>query len=234
VAKLDRDVRRAALLASELFQVMRPAELDEILKLASERRYRRGQAIFQKGDNGSSMMAVLRGRVRVSSVSSEGKEVTLNVINPGQVVGEIALLDGEPRSADCTATDDTLLLVLERRQFLPYLQNNPDLTLRMLAVLCRKLRRTSNALEELALFDLPGRLARVLLNLSEDYGRPDKDGTRIDLKLSQRDLSNLVASSRESVNKQLRAWREHGTVDLQAGYIVLRRPAELRRLTDIS
>ena len=234
MAKLDRDIRRSALLASELFQAMRPAELDETLKLASERRFRRGQAIFQKGDNGSSMMAVLRGRVRVSSVSSEGKEVTLNVINPGQVFGEIALLDGEPRSADCTAIEDTLLLVVERRQFLPYMTSNPDLTLRMIGVLCRKLRRASNALEELALFDLPGRLARVLLNLAQDYGRPDQGGTRIDLKLSQRDLSNLVASSRESVNKQLRAWRESGTVDLQNGYLVLCRPAELRRLTDIS
>ena len=234
MAKLDRDIRRSALLASELFQAMRPAELDETLKLASDRRFRRGQAIFQKGDNGSSMMAVLSGRVRVSSVSSEGKEVTLNVINPGQVFGEISLLDGEPRSADCTASEDTLLLVVERRQFLPYMQSNPDLTQRMIGVLCRKLRRASSALEELALFDLPGRLARVLLNLAQDYGRPDQGGTRIDLKLSQRDLSNLVASSRESVNKQLRAWRESGTVDLRNGYLVLCRPAELSQLTDIS
>ena len=212
---------------------MQPAELDEILKLASERRVRRGQTIFQKGDNSSSLMAVLRGRVRVSSVSGEGKEVTLNVINPGQVFGEIALLDGEPRSADCTAIEDTLLLVLERRHFLPFLQHNPELMLRLLAVLCGKLRRTSTALEEIALFDLPIRLAHVLLKLAADYGRPGESGMRIDLKLSQRDLSNLVASSRESVNKQLRAWRESGAVDLQDGYVVLRRPAELKRLTDI-
>ena len=233
VARLDRDTRRAALLASPLFQAMQPAELDEILELASERRVRRGQTIFQKGDNSSSLMAVLRGRVRVSSVSGEGKEVTLNVINPGQVFGEIALLDGEPRSADCTAIDDTLLLVLERRHFLPFLRHNPELLLRLLAVLCGRLRRTSTALEEIALFDLPIRLARVLLKLAEDYGRPGESGMRIDLKLSQRDLSNLVASSRESVNKQLRAWRESGAVDLQDGYVVLRQPAELKRLTDI-
>ena len=212
---------------------MQPAELDEILKVASERRVRRGQTIFQKGDDSSSLMAVLRGHVRVSSVSGDGKEVTLNVINPGQVFGEIALLDGQPRSADCTAIDDTQLLVVERRHFLPFLQRNQDLTLRLLAVLCGRLRRTSTALEEIALFDLPVRLARVLLKLAEDYGRPGAGGTRIDMKLSQRDLSNLVASSRESVNKQLRAWRESGAVDMQEGYIVLRRPADLRRLTDL-
>ena len=233
MARLERDVKRAALLGSSLFAAMRSEELDEILKFASERRFRRGQTIFQRGDNGSSMMAVLRGRVRISSVSGDGKEVTLNVISPGEIFGELALLDGKPRSNDATASEDTLLLVVERRYFMPFLAQNQDLTLRLLAVLCDKLRRTSMALEEIALFDLPVRLARVLLKLAEDYGRPSATGTRIDLKLSQRDLSNLVASSRESVNKQLRTWRENGLVDLEDGFIVLRRPAALRELTDV-
>jgi CRP/FNR family transcriptional regulator, cyclic AMP receptor protein len=233
VARLDRDARRAALQGSPLFEAMQPAELDGILNFASERRCRRGQTIFQRGDDGSAMMAVLRGRVRISSVSGDGKEVTLNVISPGEVFGEIALLDGQPRSADATAIEDTLLLVVERRHFLPFVGQNVDLMLRLLAVLCSRLRRTSTALEEIALFDLPVRLARVLLKLAVDYGRPGPAGTRIDLKLSQRDLSNLVAASRESVNKQLRAWRENRLVDLEDGFIVLRRPAELNRLTDV-
>jgi CRP-like cAMP-binding protein len=233
VARLERDTKRAALLVSPLFQAMQPAELDEILKFASERRVRRGQTIFQRGDEGSSLMAVLRGRVRISSFSGDGKEVTLNVINPGEIFGEIALLDGELRSADATAIEDTVLLVVERRHFVPFLRQNEDLFLRLLAVLCSRLRRTSTALEEIALFDLPIRLARVLLKLGQDYGRPNTLGTRIDLKLSQRDLSNLVASSRESVNKQLRMWRESGVVDMDDGFLVLRRPAELKRLTDV-
>ena len=231
VAKLERNAKRDALLGSPLFAAMQPQELDEILKFASERRVRRGQMIFQRGDNGSSLMAVLRGRVRISSISGDGKEVTLNVINPGEIFGEIALLDGEPRSADATAIEDTTLLVVERRNFLPFCRQNEDLFPRLLAVLCRRLRRTSMALEEIALFDLPVRLARVLLKLAEDYGRPNSAGTRIDLKLSQRDLSNLVASSRESVNKQLRLWREQGLVDLEDAFVVLRRPVALRDLT---
>jgi CRP/FNR family transcriptional regulator, cyclic AMP receptor protein len=233
VARLDRDTKRDALLVSPLFDTMQPAELDDILKFATEKRYRRGQLIFQRGDNGSSLMAVLRGRVRISSVSGEGKEVTLNVISPGEIFGELALLDGKPRSNDAAATEDTLLLVVERRHFIPFLAKNADLTLRLLAVLCEKLRRTSMALEEIALFDLPVRLARVLQKLAVDYGRPGPGGTRIDLKLSQRDLSNLVASTRESVNKQLRTWREDKVVELEDGFIVLRRPAELDRLTEV-
>ena len=100
---------------------MQPAELDDILKLASERRVRRGQTIFQRGDNGSSLMAVLRGRVRISSLSGDGKEITLNVISPGEIFGEFALLDGKPRSGDAVAIEDTLLLVVERRHFMPFL-----------------------------------------------------------------------------------------------------------------
>jgi CRP-like cAMP-binding protein len=176
------------------------------------------------------MLAVLRGRVRVSAVSADGREITLNTISPGEVVGEIALLDGKPRSADATAIEETTALVVERRQFLPFLRQNEDLYLRLLAVLCDRLRRTSLALEGIALFDLPARLARLLLKLAEDYGRPVNGGTRIDMKLSQRDLSTLVASSRESVNKQLRVWRDEGVVLVDEGYLILCRPAALQHL----
>lgn len=228
-----RDAKREALLKSSLFQAMTPQELDETLKFAVERRYQRGSMIFQKGDEGSSLMAVLAGRVKISSVSTEGKEITLNQINEGEIFGEIALLDGKQRSADATAAEDTLLLVVERRHFLPFVRTNDDLYLRLLAVICDRLRRTSLALEELALFDLPARLARVLLKMAEDYGRPAiGGGMRIDMKLSQRDLSTLVASSRESVNKQMQSWRKGGVVDMDAGYIVVRSASDLAMLVE--
>lgn len=211
---------------------MLPEELDAILGFATERRVRRGQLIVQKGDAGSSMMAVLSGRVRISAVNAEGKEITLNVINPGEVFGEIALLDGQPRSADAYAIDDTVLLVVERRHFMPFMASNQELASRLLAVLCEKLRSTSLALEQIALFDLEARLARLILKLAADYGRPSADGTRIEMKLSQRDLSNLVASSRESVNKQLGHWRDSGVLALEGGYIVVRRSADLQALVD--
>jgi CRP/FNR family transcriptional regulator, cyclic AMP receptor protein len=231
--RIDHTMKRDALMASAFFRSMKVEEVDEIIGFATERRYPRGTTIVNKGDPGTSMMAVLVGRVRVSNVSTDGREVTLNVIGPGEVLGEIALLDGKPRSAAATAIEDTTALVVERRQFLPFLLRNETLVERLLVVLCDRLRRTSSALEEIALFDLPARLARVLLKLAEDYGRPmpGEDGAiRIDLKLSQRDLSMLVASSRESVNKQLRAWREDGAVDLIDGHIILRQSQILQAL----
>lgn len=233
--KIDAAVKREALMSSQFFQAMKPREIDEILGFSSERRVARNATVFTKGDPGSSMVAVLAGRVRVGNVSTEGKEVTLNVVGKGEIVGEIALLDGKPRSADVTAVVDSTLLVVERRHFMPFLLRHGDLVERLLAVLCERLRKTTLALEEIALFDMPTRLARLLLKLSDDYGRPT-DGAagsmRIDMKLSQRDLSNLVASSRESVNRQLAVWRREGIVDLDAGYLILRRPRALQVLTE--
>jgi CRP-like cAMP-binding protein len=224
-------MKRDALLASPFFQHLSNEEVDAVIGFASERRVPRGTLIFARGDEGSSMMAVLVGRVRISAVSSEGKEVTLNVIGTGEIFGEIALLDGQARSADATAVEETVLMVVERKQFLPFLVSSPMLVERMLVVLCDRLRRTSLVLEEIALFDLPERLARLLVKLSSDYGRPAVGGgTRIDLKLSQRDLATLVASSRETVNKQLRGWREKGLVDQVAGYLVVRDASALERL----
>ena len=228
-------MKRDALLSSPFFRSMRPEELDDIVAFATERRYARGETVISKGDPGSSMMAILAGRIRIGNVSQDGKEVTLNVIGPGEIFGEIALLDGKPRSADGVALEATTVLVVERRDFMPFMLRHEGLVERLLVVLCDRLRRTSIALEEIALFDLPARLARLLIKLAADYGRPAVGGgERIDMKLSQRDLSTLVASSRESVNKQLRIWREEGALDLVDGHIILRRPETLRTLYETS
>jgi CRP/FNR family transcriptional regulator, cyclic AMP receptor protein len=231
--RIDIRMKRDALLSSPFFRAMRPEEIDAILGFAIERRFPRGATILNKGADGSNLMAVLAGRVRIGNVSAEGKEVTLNVIGPGEIFGEIALLDGKPRSADAVAVEDTTVLMVERRDFLPFLLRHDTLVERLLVVLCDRLRRTSGALEEIALFDLPARLARVLVKLADDYGRPDPaGGVRIGLKLSQRDLSTLVASSRESVNKQLRVWRTAAALDLRDGHLVLLRPQELQALME--
>ena len=234
MAKLEYDLRREALRRCFLFSALSPQELDEIIGFAIERRYRRGQTIFQKDDTGSSLMAVLRGRVHITAESADGREIILNVINPADVFGEIALLDGKPRSAAATAVEDTHLLVVERNRFVPHVAKNPELAQRLLEVLCDRLRRTSVALEQIALCALPARLARVLLKLAADYGRPGTQGTRIDIKLSQKDLSNLVAASRESVNKQLVAWREDGLLAQEDGRIVVRRAANLEALAELN
>ncbi len=214
-------MKRDALLASPFFSHLRAPELEELIANSSERRVARGTLIFSKGDPGQFMLAVLSGLIRVGATSVDGREVTLNVIGPGEIVGEIALLDGRPRSADAVAAEETTLMVIERRFFMPFLIRHEGLVERLLGVLCDRLRRTSAALEELALLDLPGRLARLLIKLAGDYGQTTDDGVRINIRLSQRDISNLVAATRESVNKQLRIWREAGLINIVGGHITL-------------
>jgi CRP/FNR family transcriptional regulator, cyclic AMP receptor protein len=228
----NRAAQRQALLNCTLFMAMRPEEQDRLLAMALERSVRRGRMIFQRGDAESSMMAVLKGSIRISTGSADGKEVTLNTIRAGEVFGEIALLDGRPRSADATAIEDSDLLVIERRHFLPFLLSNQDLVLRMLAVLCQRLRQTSDALGDFVMLDLPGRLARLLIRLADDHGSPTPAGIRIEFKLSQRDIGTRVGSSRESVNKQLQVWRDAGWVSLDHGYITVRQPQQLRQLCE--
>jgi len=228
--QMDHESRRRLLLSSPLFDALPREALDDILLQATERLVRRGQTVFQKGDTGSYMVAVLSGRIRISATSPEGREVTLNMIDAGEVFGEIALLDGKPRSADATALEDSTLMTVERRHFLPYLLSNNDLALRVIDGLCERLRDTSETLGNFAMLDLPGRLARKLLSLAAEYGSSADGGTRLDIRLSHTDLGRFVGCSRETVNKQMRAWEEEGIVARDGGRITVRGANALRRI----
>jgi CRP/FNR family transcriptional regulator, cyclic AMP receptor protein len=179
------------------------------------------ETIFQKGDPGNSMMAVIRGRVKICTHSADGKELALNIIDRGGVFGEIAVLDGEPRTADAVALEETDLLILERRRLLPFLAANPDTTLRLISVICKRLRQTSEHLEDVLFLEAPSRLARWLLRLSETFGKPAPRGVRLDIKLSQQQLGSLVGVSRESVNKHLGDWQKAGCIDVESGFITI-------------
>jgi CRP-like cAMP-binding protein len=224
------DARRAVLSRSLLFQKMTPEELDAVLARTLVRRIARGELILRRGDPSVGMFVIATGRVRVSLVSEDGKEVTLGVLGPGETLGEMSLLDGEPCSADATAQEDCVLLVIERSQFLRMLRANADLCLRLLAILTGRIRRSNAALEDIALLDLPTRLGRLLLRLARDYGVPEGSGTRIEVKLSQKDLSTLVGSSREKVNKQLRQWEEDHVLGKNGARIVILQPGALGTL----
>jgi CRP-like cAMP-binding protein len=227
---MDHESRRRILLSSPLFDALPGEALDDILLQATEKPVRRGQTVFQKGDEGSYMVAVLSGRIRISATSPEGREVTLNMIDAGEVFGELALLDGKPRSADATALEDSNLMVVERRHFLPYLISSNELALRVIDGLCERLRDTSETLGNFAMLDLPGRLARKLLNLAAEYGHSANGRIRLEIRLSHTDLGRFVGCSRESVNKQMRAWEEEGITAREGGRIAVCKPSILRRI----
>ncbi len=212
---------RGVLAANELFGALSERELDQLLAHAHTVSYPAGAVIFQKHDPGHSLMAVLRGRVKISNVSLDGREAVHALMDPGEVFGEIALLDGKDRTADATALEPSELLVLQRRDFVPFLEHNPRVAVRLIEVLCARLRRTTTMVEDSAFLTMAPRVARVLLRLAEEYGRTQDGAVRIDLRLSQRELGGLVGLARENVNRQLRAWREEGLIRVDHGYIVI-------------
>jgi CRP/FNR family cyclic AMP-dependent transcriptional regulator len=227
---MDHESRRRLLLSSPLFDALPREALDDILTQSIEKSVRRGQLVLQKGDEGSYMVAVLSGRIRISATSPDGREVTLNMIDAGEVFGELALLDGKPRSADATALEDSTLIYVERRHFLRHLTSSNDLALRVIDVLCERLRDTSETLGNFAMLDLPGRLARKLLNLAAEYGNTLNGRTRLEIRLSHTDLGRFVGCSRETVNKQMRAWEEDGIVARDGGRIAVCKPNVLKRI----
>jgi CRP-like cAMP-binding protein len=156
----------------------------------------------------------LKGQVRISVTSAEGKEIVLNIVRPGEVFGEIALLDGRPRSADAVTMTDCDVLVLDRREFIPFIKAHPDVALKLIEVLCARLRRTSEQVEDMLFLDLAARLAKTLLRLSRDL----KSTT---IAITQKDLGQMVGLSRESTNKQLRAWERRNWVKLVKGGVAL-------------
>lgn len=197
-----------------LFRGLGEAELERLTRHLHRRRFQRGEPIFRKGDPGDSVMAVGSGRVRISSSSAEGRTAILNYINPGEIFGEIALLDGKERTADAYAAEATELLVLSRRDFLPLLERRPELCMRLIDVLCDRLRRTSEQVEDLTFLVGKLRVAKALLRFAASHGRGTKTGgVRIDMELPQKELGENTGMTRENVNKILSEWRRAGLLD---------------------
>jgi CRP-like cAMP-binding protein len=213
--------RRDALRRSRLFARLTDGEIDSILAHAMVRRYEEGDQIFAKGDPGNSMMAVLRGRVTISSPSADGRQVVLTTMREGDVFGEIALLDGKERTADATAAADCELLVVPRHSLLALLDRHPELCIDFLVVLCERLRTTNEQVEDLAFLELEARLAKALLRLEEENGRSARERAA-GVKISQRALGEIAGGSRESVNKHLQDWKRAGIIAIERGSIVIR------------
>jgi CRP-like cAMP-binding protein len=205
--------------------------LDQLASRAHVKRYAKGETIFARDGAGESLMIILGGRAKVSNITNDAREIVLNFLGKGDVVGEIAILDGAPRTADVIAIEVTETLLLYRRDLLPMLQKNPDAMLELIKVLCDKLRATSAVVGGNSL-PMAARTAAGLLRLAEQHGRMVKDGMLIDLKLSQRDLGNYLGLSRENVNRQLGVFREIGIVRVDGPQIVILDAEALHRYTE--
>jgi CRP/FNR family transcriptional regulator, cyclic AMP receptor protein len=195
-----------------LFQELNDKTFEKLLQAAHPKVFKARGTIFHEGDVGGGMLMILSGQIKISTIAANGKECVLAFLGMGDVIGEMTLLDGGARTATAQAMEASRALELTRGNFISILENNPPTALRVIEILCKRLRATSQMVEDATLLTAAPRLARTLLRLSDSNGVKAEEGTLIDLTLSQSMLGAHAGLLRESVNRQLRAWESEGTI----------------------
>jgi len=225
-----REERAAELLgATQLFGGLDSEALRHLAARVSERSYKKGQLIFYQGDPGDALFVVVEGLVKVFVPSEEGDEMVLITLEAPEVFGEVALIDGGPRSASAEALEATTVLMLTRRVLLEVLAEHPSLTDRLLRTLGTSLRRLTEQAADLVFLDLHGRMAKLLVGMAEDRGTKEGPEVVLDLHMTQTDLAGMVGGSRQSVNQILRSFERRGYLELRGRQIRLKQPELLRR-----
>ncbi|WP_019144428.1 Crp/Fnr family transcriptional regulator [Aeromicrobium massiliense] len=186
-----------------------------------ETAIRRGEALFNEGDEGSDLFVVTSGKVKLGRTSPDGRENLLAILGPGQMFGELSLFDPGPRSATATAVTDTTVRSLGHESLLPILTEHPDVARALLHQLAARLRRTNEVVGDLVFSDVPGRVAKALLDLSSRFGRRADDGVHVHHDLTQEELAQLVGASRETVNKALADFAARSWVRLEPRSVVI-------------
>jgi CRP/FNR family cyclic AMP-dependent transcriptional regulator len=212
-----------------IFCDLDPDALDQLCRYANLTSLKRGATIFSKGDPGNCLYAVISGTVKISISSVDGRAAILNLIGAGELFGEVAVLDGQVRTADATANTNCEIYVIDRREFLPFVRSQPALAMKFIELLCARLRWTSDQVEQVILQNLPGRLAGALIRLTEKH-KPSPAGRTI--AVTQQEISEMIGMTRESINKQLRVWAERNWVRLEHGAIVVLNAEPLEALAE--
>lgn len=216
----------------ELFQNLAEPTLDRLRQQIRARKLAKSELLFSAGDPSDTMYLVQRGRIRIWTVSAAGAEVTLNVLGPGTVFGEIGLLDGSERTAGASALDAVDLLAISRSSFDSALERDPQLARNVISFLCERLRWVSARMEDSALRSAPERLSRMLVHLVQDYGVETPEGMQLSINLTQGELARWTHMSRESLNKILNRWSDEGLLVQSRGKITVQDQERLEEIAE--
>lgn len=214
---MDNDV----VLNAPLFANLNADEVRLLLDLMSPVELLRGTTLFREGDQGDRLFIINTGKVKLGRSSNDGRENLLAVLGPGEMLGELSLFDPGPRTATATAITDTVLAELPHSQLVEWIGTHPSAAMPLLGALAHRLRRTNEALADLVFSDVPGRVAKSLLDLSTRFGQPVSDGIRVAHGLTQEELAQLVGASRETVNKALADFTARNWVRREGRAVVL-------------
>lgn len=228
----SRDEAEAALRGVTLFAGLDPAALRAVAEAATWRSWSSGATIFQRGDEGNHLIVVVSGRLRLSLGTAQGKEILIGTVGPGGIVGEVAIIDGQPRSADATALEETVGLLMWRDAFLRLIARQPDLGLSVARYLCTLLRSTNFQMESIALHELRARLVRFLLmSVRQAHGAEPPKMARLKVGLNQSELSAMLGASRPKLNRALHELIEEGLV-IRDGEVLVCNVARLREIAE--
>ncbi|GAA4977989.1 MAG: Crp/Fnr family transcriptional regulator [Streptomycetaceae bacterium] len=204
-----------------LFAALEDEDAAELRASMTEVSLERGDSLFHEGDPGDRLYVVIEGKIKLHRSSNDGRENMLAVLGPSEMFGELSLFDPGPRTATATALTDVRLLGLGHQDLQPWLNGRPKVALSLLRAIARRLRRTNESLGDLVFSDVPGRVAKALLDLSRRFGVPAEEGIHVAHDLTQEELAQLVGASRETVNKALADFASRGWLRLEARAVVL-------------
>jgi CRP-like cAMP-binding protein len=225
----DTMTKESFLTRIPLFYGLRPEEAGRLAANLRHQTIKKGDALFRKGAEGNALYIIQSGRIKISLTSRDGDEVILAMFSDGDFFGEMALLDGQPRSADAVAQETTVLLVLNRTDFLNFLSQHSRAVQSILEALSLRLRKTDDLLEDTCFLNVSSRFSKKLVELAESFGKAEGEATVIDLGLTQTELASMVGASRESINKELKTLREKGLVGFKENAIRIPNLALLKR-----
>ncbi len=212
-----------------LFESMLDSERTQITTLLQRRSLQKGEILFHKGDQGSEFFIIIKGLIKIGVSNRVGDEVTLAHLREGDFFGEMALLDEQPRSANAAALEESLLYVLDRNDFFPFLFKNENAVRSILRALSIRLRRTDDLFTEISFLTVPARLAKRLLELAEPLQNQTEAIETYRVRISQRELASMLGVTRESINKELKTLKDKGLVETSRNNIIIRDIDRLRR-----
>lgn len=222
---MDFDVVRQA----PLFAALSDEDASALLSRMTRARIERGEVLFEEGEPGDRLFVIVKGKIKLGRRSSDGRENLLAVIGPSEMFGELSLFDPGARTTTATAVAGTDLVVLGHAELKDFLSSRPEVAVQMLGAVARRLRRTNEALGDLVFTDVPGRVAKALLDLADRFGAHTVEGQRVAHELTQEELAQLVGASRETVNKALADFASRGWIRLEARAVTLIDLERLRR-----
>jgi CRP-like cAMP-binding protein len=212
-----------------LFKEIPADDMEELARVTRMELAKKKETIFLPGESSQQIYLLKTGRVKISRISEEGRELTLALLEPGEIFGELEILEGSARDTIAEAMEESQLCVIQKEQFLSLIRKKPELSFRLTKLIGLRLRRIESRVEDLVFRDVPSRLAHLIIQLSEEYGKATPDGIFLDIKITHQEMANLIGSIRETVSATLGEFKKEGLITFEGRKIIILRPELLKK-----